>query len=139
MYTAMTLHDDSRGDVTIPLTLRPAADRESIGGAIADCVLVADVGPARVRILLRTDGSWAHWTTEFPGSGNSYFHIDDARSASRPATESQRRTLARWWLRIDPRPYGAGVGATVYAWAFEGRSADQLSAEYGDGSKVFLA
>jgi hypothetical protein len=91
--------------------------------------------PAWVEILFRTDGSWEHWVTEFQGH-NNYLHVTQEQRG--PITEAQRRTVARWWLNLDSKPYGMSLGASVCKWAFEGLSPEAVSQRYGDGKKVYL-
>ncbi len=141
MATSITLHDSYAGDVTIPVPPGPPAREIGPDGRIAACVLSADVSvavPIRVKILLRTDGTWVHWSTSFDGQRNCYLHIEQAQRG--PITEAQRRTLAGWWLKREPSPYGLPIGATVFKWAFaDFDSPDEVSAKYGDGSRVYLA
>ena len=126
--------------LTVPVTIAPMANRE-IGpdGRIADCVLGCNVAhgvPVWVEILLRTDGTWDHWVTRFNDHDNHYLHI--IQKQSRPITEAQRKTLARWKLHLDPSPYGRPLGASVCEWAFGDMDMDEVSRKYGDGSRVYL-
>lgn len=127
-------------EITIPARNNWQARRE-IGpdGYIADCMLGGNPAhgvPIWVDILLRTDGTWVHWTTTYTGD-NHYLHIQQEQRG--PITEAQRRTVARWYLGLDPRPYGMALGSTLTAWAFAGFTPKQLSERYGDGRKLYLA
>jgi len=140
LITTITLCDGKGNQVTIPTVAAPTVKRE-IGpdGYIADCVLRGTIGhgaPITVDILLRTDGTWDHWATRYEGD-NQCLHIE--RESRGPATEAQRRTVARWYLGVDPRPYGLCPGGTLCKWAFAGLAPDEVSRMYGDGSPVYLA
>src|SRR5689334_10584251 len=90
------------GEVTIPGQRDWNVQRENgpDRGRPIDVALHAQVligYPIGVTILLRSDGSWVHWTTDFQ-SGNHYLHFAAGSGEGSPLTEAQRRTLARWWL-----------------------------------------
>ncbi len=137
----MILRGANGEELTIPVLPWPRVKREfGSDGNIADCVLAGNPArgvPVWIEIVLRSDGSWQHWVTRFKDEGASYLLIE--QPSSKPATEAQRRTVARWWFELDPRPFGMPLGATVCQWAFDGMSPDEISRRYGNGSPVFLA
>lgn len=150
---AITLDDGYGRAITVPMVRDWSIQRENgPDNHIADTPLTGQVMvgcPVGVTILLRTDGTWVHWQTDFDAH-NHYLHFadegrfvrlgDDYRPVYRrdEPTAAQRRTLARWWLG-DERPYGMTIGEPVARWAFAGLTPQQISDRYGDGRPVYLA
>jgi hypothetical protein len=137
MTDTITIIDGyTRGAISAPLGQNDAVTRHcGPDGRADDIVLVGGphpVHPIRISLLLRPDGSWDWWRTEFLPHGR-YLHIDPDRSpATLPApTEEQQRTVARWFFEPGQRPYGIPLGATLTRWAYGGENTRAVAARYG--------
>jgi hypothetical protein len=159
----ITLQRDDGTEITLPAEGEHSVKRE-IGpdNRIADICLEGQVMigcPIGVEILLRTDGSWAHWGTSY-AANNHYLHIrptgngiTEVVETTSPSgakvfthreklpepTEAQRETVARWYLDRESRPYGMPLGGSLCSWAFQGIDAQEVSRRYGSGQRIYLA
>jgi hypothetical protein len=135
----LTLSNSEGVSIEIPLEEIPPKREYGPNQRPIDVVIEGNPAlrcPVLVKILLRSDGSWVHWATEFNGGDNGYLHL--VQSPDCEPSEAQRRTVARWWLDLDPTPYRMGLGRTTCEWAFKGMTPQQVSDTYGDGSRPIL-
>jgi hypothetical protein len=143
---SITINDEyGRAPLTVDLDPRWEREHGLDRGPTRDLCLEAWVSlrvPLLVTISLRSDGTWRHIGSTFRQGDNRYFHFafddpHDRQSRLHP-TEAQRRTLARWFLRLEPSPFGLALGGPVKVWAFDGLAPDDVSARYGNGHAIVL-
>ena len=100
----------------------------------------------QITVSIRQDGSIQFCSADptgcHVGSANTYMHFArECGPRTTPPSEGQQRTIARLYLGLDHID-GLGrvcPGGPVCAWAFAGRTPDEISSLYGDGAHVYLA
>lgn len=96
-----------------------------------------------MQILIRTDGSFIHWTSTWDSTldSNSHWHFaagsDECGDGAR-LTEGQRRTMAQIHLGIQ-RPLGLRGGLGAPPCRALSLGPDEMSRLYGTGAPVYVA
>lgn len=115
----LTLHNRNGRDITIPLGKDHSLNREyDEDGDIADVQLIAQIDPVHqisAIILLRSDGGWDWWRTEFTPRAH-YWHPRPGARAPDP-TDAQIEAIERWQRDPDTRPFGIKPARPLLVWA----------------------
>lgn len=114
----LTLHKRDGREVTVPLGKDHRLDREYDDGNLDDVQLVAQIDPEHeisTLILLRSDGGWDWWRTEFRDRAH-YWHTRPGTTEPDP-TDAQIEAIEQWQRDPEARPFGVKPSRPLLIWA----------------------